>query len=385
MFADNEKISAKQLGRLLCLDWIAKFCILLPLLLKSLRGWEQITALAFGAVWAYFYAVILGKLAGRITRSFTGYLSERLGKYFACTAGILYFLYMLLNQVYLAWAAGKICGLFLLPEMKETVIGILFLLAGLMTALGSIQKRARLAQCLYPVAAGMLVVMIAASAGSVKWENLRLPENPALPGILSGSVCIFAAFSGMGIALYEIPYVNRKKEGERNAAGTQISRVIKKSLLYTAVFMTVLFVIMLGAFGEDELIFLPFPALVLMSNVNIPGGFLQRWDIVFLSVLLLSLFAASGNGIYYMSRILREVFPMAGKKGYPWYAACISALAMLIVGSYETAEKIFVKWAFCAFLPLTAAFPVLLWILEWVNIKHGKRRRAHGADQTENL
>lgn len=379
MFANNEKISTKQLNRLLCLDWTAKFCFLLPVILKPLYGWGQILALVLGAIWAGFYARILGSVAGRVGQGFTGYMGERLGKYVAYIVGILFWGYMLLNQVYLARAAGRLCGIFLLPEMKETIIGILFIAAGLATVTGSVQKRARAAQCLYPLVAVVLIVMLAASADSIKSENLRWDYPVGMEDVFRRSACVFAAFSGMGIVLYEVPYISldgcAETGGEkRRAANAKIRWVLRKSVIYTSVFIIAVFLVMLGAFGGNELIALPWPVLVLMSNVNIPGGFLQRWDIIFLSILLISLLTASGTGIHYMSRIWGELFPQMKKETVPWYMTGISIAAILFVGNYEMAERLFVKWALCAMMPLMTVFPVLLWILEKVNDKCLQRR-----------
>lgn len=379
MFANNEKISIRQLERLLCLDWTAKFCLLLPVILKPLYGWGQILALVLGAIWASFYARILGRVSVRVGQGFTGYMSVRLGTYAAYIVGILFFGYMLLNQIYLARAAGRLCKMFLLPEMKETVLGILYLTAGLAAAVGSVQKRARSAQCLYPLVAAVLIVMLAASADSIKFENLRWDYPISMEEVLRRSACVFAAFSGMGVVLYEVPYINlggcEKMSGEkRRAANAQIGRGIEKSIIYTAVFLTATFLVMLGAFGGKELIALPWPVLVLMSNVNIPGGFLQRWDIVFLSTLLLGLLTASGTGIHYMGRIWGELFPRMKREAVPWYMTAISIAAILLVGDYETAQKLFAKWALCAMMPLMTVFPVLLWILEKVNDKRLKQR-----------
>lgn len=369
MFANNEKISVRQLDKLLCLDWTAKLCLLLPVLLREVQGWNQIMALFLGTVLTCLYAWILGSLSGKVGESFTKYMGERLGKAAAWTAGLLFFFYLLLNQVYLARAAGRICGLFLLPEMKEVIIGILFLLAGLATAVGSIQKRARAAQFLYPVVAAMLLIMIVASAGSVKLWNLRWNGSLDAEGVLNKSVCVFAAFSGVGLVLYEAPYINIGQN-----RGVCIRHSLIKSVLFTSVFMAAIFVIMLGAFGKSELSALPWPVLVLMSNVNIPGGFLQRWDIIFLSVLLLGLLTASGTGIYYMDRILGELFPRIKKNILPWYVTGISAAAMVIAGSYELAERLYAKWVLCAIMPLISALPVLLWVVERVNAGHDKKR-----------
>lgn len=373
MFSNNEKISPRQLTRLLILDWTGKLCLLLPILLHSAPGWEGIAALLLGGIWAMIYAGMLGGLSEKINIEFTGYVKERLGNVPAKLVGIFFFVYLLLNQAYLARAVGEVCGVFLLPESSENMTGFLFLLAGWAAACGSMQKRARTAECLFPVIAVMLVVMLAASAESVQWENLRKAAEDGINSwrkgkdsvpvnILIHSGCAFAALSGMGITLYQMPYINKSNGNRKNT----VPAALKKSVIITGIFMTAIFVIMLGAFGSGDLNRLEWPVLVLMSNVNIPGGFLQRWDIIFLSVLLFSLLVASGTGIYYMGRILGELFPKVEEGGLQAYCVGICAAVMLIAGEYDVAEKLFARWALCAMMPLITAFPILLWVLERV-------------------
>lgn len=369
MFANNEKISQRQLTRLLALDWIGKLCLLLPILLKPINGWAGVAALLLGALWAFFYASAVGSLAKGIPGRFTDSVRERLGRVCAVAVALLFFLYLCLNQVYLARAVGEVCRVFLLPEHSELVIGFLFLLAGWAAASGSVQKRARVAEVLFPVAAVMLVIMLAASAGSVRWENLSESAGAVSGGtlydILCQSACTFAAFSGLGVTLYQVPCFHRKN---------RMGAAIKRAVLLTGGFLVVLFLIMLGAFGAADLDRLEWPVLVLMSNVNIPGGFLQRWDVIFLSVLLLSLLVASGTGIFYMGRILGELFPRVEESGLQVYCVGICALVMVLVGSYETAERLFVRWAICAVMPLLILFPILLWVIE--KVKKCRKRKS---------
>lgn len=377
MFADNEKISPPQLKKLLFLDWTGKFCLLLPVLLK-VSGWDKILALILGSIWTLFYAGLLGKLSMGISGEFTGYLTERLGRYTARAAGLIAAGYLLFRQIYLARAAGRVCRVFLLPEGKEEIIGVLFLLAGLAAAEGSVQKRARAAQCLFPAVLFMIVLMLAAASGSFQPGNL--PEVSVNMGkSISGSACVLAAFSGMGIVLYQIPYVNREKR--RVTDREEISRAMLMGTGITALLFTALFFIMLGAFGEAELEELNWPVLVLMSNVNLPGGFLQRWDVIFLSVVLLSLLTASGTGIYYMGTILKECFPKYQRKSLLWLAAIFSGVGMLLAGNYENAERLFVKWGFCAAAPVLLAGPVLLWMVENVRRKRKKTETGEGKEQ----
>ena len=357
MFANNEKISERQLTRLMVLDWTGKFCLLLPVLFSVVQGVEEMAALVLAVAGTFFYTGILGYIAKNMGSSFTIYLQERFGVILARSTGLLFFAYLLLNQIYLTRAVGRVSTVFLLPESSEEIIGILFLLAGWITARGSVQKRARTAEVLFPVLAALLIIMLIASAKSVQWANLKTLNVQDADGenVICEAAVLFAAFSGMAVTLYQVPHLRKKGS---------LRRALKKSVVITGVFQIALFIVMLGAFGKNDLSQLEWPVLVLMSNVNIPGGFLQRWDIIFLSALLFSFLSASGMGIYYMGKILSEVFHGKKEESLQIYCVVISVAVVLIVRNYEYAEQLFARWALCVFLPLVAALPVMLAVLE---------------------
>ena len=375
MFANNEKISLRQLRAALILDWTGKLFLLLPILLQPLSGREKIGALLIGIPAAVVYGAVVGDVAGRIRGTFTGYVRERMGKPAAGTVGILFFLYLLLNLVYLAQAVGELCRVFLLPECRPAVIGFSYLLAGLAAAGGSVQKRVRAAECLFPIVVLMLILMLAAAAGSVEGSRFLAAESCRPGEVIRRSSCVFAAFSGMGVVLYQVPYINAGKQmngisGQRKG----MTGAIQGAVLGTGALLLAVFAVMLGAFGAADLSRLEWPVPVLMSNVNLPGEFLQRWDVIFLSVLMMSLLMASGTGIYYMSRILGELFPKVEEEGLLKYSVGIAAVVLLISGNYQTMERLYARWAFCAVMPFLTAFPVLLWVLErvkkgWAGIK----------------
>lgn len=362
MFADNEKISTRQQIRLLTLDWAGKFCLLLPILLSSLDGTAMMASLCLGTATAFFYSIVLGFIAKKLQNNMYSYVKERLGKGVAVLTGMIFLGYFLGNEVYLTWAVSRVSSVFLLPENSEYVIGLIYLAAGWLTARGSVQKRARAAECLFPVVAVMLIVMLTASAGSVSWKNFEqafwlAPQT--VKNTIYGSVSVFAVYAGMGVTLYQIPCLKRK---------TQLARILKKSVVVIGIFMIVLFLVLLGAFGITDLQQLSWPVLVLMSNVNIPGGFLQRWDVIFLSVLLFSLLTAAGTGIYYMGRILKDYFPKQKEENLQISCLAVSGVIFVLGNDYEQVEQLFVNWVLWGLIPILVAIPLILAMLERVAI-----------------
>lgn len=376
MFADNGKISARQTASLLFGDWIAKMLLLLPMLRKSLSGWDFLLAAALGGVWVFFYLMLLAKISGSLRGSFTHFLEERLGRYPARIAGGLYLLYLLLNVTFLARMTGKICVGFLLPETSENVLSAAVLAVGAASAFGDRQTRARAAEFfVFPIAAA-LAVMLLASFGNVRMAYFQVGEGFDAAQIFLRSGAVFAAFSGASVLLYEAAHINRK--------GREFRRALACGFLITMLFLLAAFAAALGVLGEGSLLRLSFPVLTLMGSASLPGGFLQRWDAVFLAFLLFSLLLACASSFHFMRNIAAEIAPQKIKeknRRCAWAVCLLSFFLLWLTGDYETAQNLFLRWALCCLLPVTAAIPVLIWVIEKCVTKKKltKKKLAKGA------
>lgn len=362
MFADNQKISAHQVSYLLFVDWIAKLLLLLPMVRGSLSGWDFIVAVALGGLWMYFYLMLLGPLNVQAKGGFTGYLKERLGKYPAYLIDVLFLIYLVINLTYLARLTGRICHIFLLPETSETMIAVVMVAVGAATAFRDNQVRARATELLfYPVAAA-LAVMLLASMGTIKLDNIRTGISFDAMQILIRSGMVFAAFGGITLFLYEMPHINCVPKGRILA--------LRKGLLSSLIFLLAAFVAALGVLGEGSLNRLPWPILTLMSSASLPGGFLQRWDAVFLAFLLFSLLVAAGTSGHYMKRILGEMIPQKKKCAkWVWALFVLTLVSVLLMGEFDMAAGVFVRWSFGCLVPFMTVVPVFLLILERIKNK----------------
>ncbi|MDO4344380.1 MAG: GerAB/ArcD/ProY family transporter [Eubacteriales bacterium] len=365
MLGKNGKISLHQLKCLLFAEWIGKMCLLMPLICRSLKGWNYAAAIAVGCVWTLLYSALLLKTSTHVQDKFTDYMTERLGKWFAYAAAAMFLAYLVCSQIYLARLTARICRVFLLPGLPEEIFCAALVLAGTVTAAGGKETRARAAECLVFFIGVVLAVMLAASACAVRMENITNTQPFMAFSVLERGAAVSAAFAGMALLLYETPYIQWKKEKR----GRELGKVL--GLLF--LFLIAAAVIAMGVLGEKSFSLLPWPLVTLMSSAELPGGFLQRWDAVFLSVLLFSLFLDSGAASHYICRILGEAVPKRKEAHIRYVSGAAVLFLTLACRTYEAAEAIFFKWVLCCLAPLTAAVPVLLFTLERIKRKCEKQ------------
>ncbi len=359
MFANNGKISAHQISCLLFVDWIGKLLLLLPLIRGTLGGWDFFAAVILGSIWVWLYLVVIAGLSASVRQSFTGFLKERVGSYAACAADVFVLFYLLGNLTFVTRITGRICHEYLLPEVSETLLAVCVFAAGLATAAGDRQKRARAAEILFFPIALALAVMLIASARGIRITNFKYEGTFDAAEVLKRSGAVFAAFSGAVLILYETPYINWEKK--------DCLKAMRRGWIFTLVFLLAAFFAALGVLGENSLLRLQWPVLTLMSSASLPGGFLQRWDAVFLAFLLFSFLLSAGTSCHYLKRVANEVWPGRDKK-WMW----IFPLAViLLTKDYETTAALFTRWSFCCLTPLVAVIPVFLMTLERIRKKCG--------------
>lgn len=127
--------------------------------------------------------------------------------------------------------------------------------------------------------------------------------------------------------------------------------------------VVLLYLIGIGVFGEEGIAALPWPILTLMTNVTIPGGFLQRWDVVFLAVLLMSLFAGMGIGMFAVRTMAENLMECGPKR---WVCGACGAIVLagaFLCGTYEAAMRLSIVVNGCFLTPLLAVFMVVLAVL----------------------
>lgn len=79
MISGNQKISQRQLGRMVILDWLAKAALLLPGFAAGEDGRSFVLSACLGVLLVLAYAWLVSRVGKRMDREFAAYAEERLG------------------------------------------------------------------------------------------------------------------------------------------------------------------------------------------------------------------------------------------------------------------------------------------------------------------
>lgn len=368
MVADNGKISTRQLGRMVVLDWIGKAALLLPGLASGVSGRSFILSLVLGVGLSLAYGRLVGYLASGVRGDFPSYVEERLGRLCARLLMFLYFGYAFLNTVLLLRLFEEIALTCILPEASgELLMGVLVLGAVYIVS-GGLEVRARVSEVLCFTALAPMALLLVGAAFTGGSGYLVPGQVELSPEMAGNGLRVFMVFGGMGIFLFVAPRLEERKE---------MGRTLMRAVAVTGLAAAALLLAAINAFGEAGMRAFPWPVITLMSSAEIPGGFLQRWDVIFTALLLGTFFAAVSAGLFYMRRLAGGLLGKDRPAAGPLMALFVYAGA-LWCASYETAARVYTVLGGYLCVPLLVGFTLLLAVVECAGRKNGKageRRR----------
>lgn len=329
MFSKNNQISKRQMFRLLTYDLLGIGTLLLPQAMAQASEKNGMFALLTGIAAGICYSVLIGWLIRKMQEgeSYPSFLKRCFGTVFGTGVLLFYALYYLCLGGYASYIFGHLMVTELLKEQSFywIVAGILLLAAyGVMHG---IEGRARVYEILFWFLLAPLFLMLVFAAGDVQAPRLFPLYTADFGTIWAGGYQSFAIFSLGGIALFLAPFA-KKKQSIRGA--------LTAAVCFSGIVMLALYAVLQGIFGTMAMQALEYPAVTLMSMIQIPGGFFQRQDALMVAVWFFTVFALIGSSMFYTAENLKEL--TSGKKEKLWIIVTAAALFFIAVASYRSAE-----------------------------------------------
>lgn len=313
-FAENNRISHRQLYRQMVLAFLAPFLLCLP-------GENRVTGISgiVGVAAAMVLLVIYSFFLRRLTPWYTDPV-----KTFGAAGG------RIIGAFFLSYVA--LTGAYLLDLMDELVPAVLItgipgimisFLAAAVCSFGThkgMQRRGRMAEVSGGVLLGGVLLMMVLCLWQITPEYFtEMTEAFVLQGkeVLKSCYGILAAFSGIGL----LPFLLKDVE-KRGTAGKPV----------------VLGIVTLGGILMGMLVLIPsvlgwqrfrneaYPVLPLLAGADLPGNVLARFDVLWMGFLLYSLLFALGSLFHYGHRILDRTRMGSGKL---WLPAVIFGLSLI--------------------------------------------------------
>ena len=372
MFSENNQISGRQVFRLLTYDFLGMGTLLLPTMLADTAGRDGIFCILAGILSTFLYLKLLRYLLKGMKTSYPDFLKQKCGKVCGYVLWGGYFLYFILMASYTAYLFSTLMLNGLVENVSFYLVLLLILLLAFYGMAGGIEGRARVYEILFWFLMIPLFLMLFAACREVKpayWSPVFVADGKE---VLSGSYYVLFCYSMVSIVLFLKEYVADR----RKCVGAA-----EKAVWFSGGVFAALYLILIGLFGVEALAQMKFPAVTMMSRVQVTGGFLKRTDAFMFSIWFFTLYAMLNSMVFYSGNLAEKVIRdcggyLEGKKRMLPYLILLLLVYGVTVLFYRNQQFLdcvtFLLWKIGT--PFVVGVPVLL-CLTGERKKHNKKVR----------
>ena len=372
MFSENNQISGRQVFRLLTYDFLGMGTLLLPTMLADTAGRDGIFCILAGILSTFLYLKLLRYLLKGMKTSYPDFLKQKCGKVCGYVLWGGYFLYFILMASYTAYLFSTLMLNGLVENISFYLVLLLILLLAFYGMAGGIEGRARVYEMLFWFLMIPLFLMLFAACREVKpayWSPIFVADGKE---VLSGSYYVLFCYSMVSIVLFLKEYVADRKKCVGAA---------EKAVWFSGGVFAALYLILIGLFGVEALAQMKFPAVTMMSRVQVTGGFLKRTDAFMFSIWFFTLYAMLNSMVFYSGNLAEKVIRdcggyLEGKKRMLPYLILLLLVYGVTVLFYRNQQFLdcvtFLLWRIGT--PFVVGVPVLLF-LTGERKKHNKKVR----------
>ena len=372
MFSENNQISGRQVFRLLTYDFLGMGTLLLPTMLADTAGRDGIFCILAGILSTFLYLKLLRYLLKGMKTSYPDFLKQNCGKICGYVLWGGYFLYFILMASYTAYLFSTLMLNGLVENVSFYLVLLLILLLAFYGMAGGIEGRARVYEILFWFLMIPLFLMLFAACREVKpayWSPVFVADGKE---VLSGSYYVLFCYSMVSIVLFLKEYVADRKKCVGAA---------EKAVWFSGGVFIALYLILIGLFGVEALAQMKFPAVTMMSRVQVTGGFLKRTDAFMFSIWFFTLYAMLNSMVFYSGNLAAKVIRdcggyLEGKKRMLPYLILLLLVYGVAVLFYRNQQFLdcvtFLLWKIGT--PFVVGVPVLLF-LTGERKKHNKKVR----------
>ena len=381
-FAENNRISQRQLYRQIVIAFIAPFLLCLFRGRRN-QGLSGLTGTLLAVAVFLFYVIFLIRLGYAFANP-----CKTAGKILGRLMGIFYLVYCILGAAFLLDLLGEIVSVSLGTGVQK---GWLCVIALIVCSLGThrgIQRRGRIGEVSGGLVLVAVVLMLLLSAGQGRWEYFQeMLWNSEFSGrrILQSGYYVICAFSGLSL----LPFLLEHVEKKGNSGNVKsIGKTVVLAVVTLGVLLILAELLLPAVFGWGRLRYENYPILPLLAGADLPGNVLARFDVLWMGFLLYSLLFSVGSFLHYGHLIVEKTGLGTGRVwiGLLVFVAMVTEVRGIRIRDY------FEMYLGCIFVPGMLIIQIIFFIMgkkrwkkkaELSNLK--KRNRAGWGKNSINI
>lgn len=315
-FAENNRISHRQLYRQMILTFLAPFLVCLP----GKNGIQGMNGF-WGIVLAVSVLILYVFILLRVTSGYSD-MVRFLGSFWGRIAGVFFLVYIIFTAAYILKILEQIIPRWLLMGIPSGWISFLVIVVCSIGTEKGIQRRGRMAEISGGLLLAGVLLMMVLCLGQIRVDYLQeMAEVERISGtaVVQGGYLFLCGFSGVGL----LPFIMRDVVRPGSVGKTIIGAILTVGGILAGVL-----VLLPTVFGWNRLLTEEYPILPLLAGAALPGNILARFDVLWMGFLLYGLLFALGSLFYYGHQVMEKCH--LGTAKY-WMAALVFGLSLLEV------------------------------------------------------
>ena len=364
MFAENRKISLRQLQVLLLLDCFGTAVLFLPAELAQVSGKACWLAALFGGLFFVAIAFLLSCVGSNMPE---GTAVEWFQTCFGSVWGLvlsfgLAVVLLFCGMLELRLFSEVVCR-FMLPNTPLWVLSVVILaVSGSLAAQGT-ECRGRAAEILFFVVTIPLVIILIAVAVSSEYGRVLPLEIPNFQGSRQGISGMSVLFQGLLFLYFIFPDLQKPALAKK--------KVLQSTLLIVLIVTLIIF-LCLVVYGKPILSEKLLPALQMMERVSFTGIFLTRQDILLLWFWMASVCIFLSGILFYGSLLGVRLRKQTEESRKRWLWICLILVFLASFLPENMAEAYHLRQRILPWFQLVYLFFVPLLLLLVTKRKGGK-------------
>ncbi|MDO3676248.1 GerAB/ArcD/ProY family transporter [Paenibacillus ehimensis] len=297
----KDQITSRQASFIVSKSMIGTGILFLPQVVAkevgTPDGWISVLIGGFLALLAGYVIIKLNQRFPKQT--FFEFSQTVFGKWIGAVHIVLLSAYFTISSGYLARIMGEVIHMYLLDKTPIAFIIITFMLVAAYLATGGINSIARLIELFFPVILIILAALIAFSFKEFDLDNIRPVLAEGLRPVWKGIPSSTFSYSGFEIMLVLSAFMQEP----RDAVKSMLKGIGLVIPLYT---LTVL--IAIGTLTVEEVKTLPWPTMSVAKDIELPGGFFERFESLFSVLWVMSMYSTFVPYYYVASLGMSHLF-----------------------------------------------------------------------------
>ncbi|WP_134699813.1 endospore germination permease [Ammoniphilus sp. YIM 78166] len=321
---------------------------------QSTKGLDGLLAIVAGGVLAMVFAWVCARLSSRFPQqTFFQYTTRLVSKPVAIVTTLLFGLYFMCFTAYEMRTVATISKIYLFDQTPVEALGLIFLLIVIYSVSGSRAAILRINLMFMPIVLFIAIAVVLMNVGYFDAENLRPFFTTNWKGYVQASKETSFAFVGFEILLFYVALSNKPKEAPTAA----IIGVSIPLALYLLIYFMVI-----GVFATETTSQMIHPTIEMAKEVEVPGQFFERFESIFFTIWIMTLFNTAAMGLDLSVTCLRYVLPRVKKMNIIFALSPVTYLVGMLPENQLSVFKLgnFISYAGIGFAVL---IPTLLLVI----------------------